>query len=356
MRIGMVCPYSLSVPGGVQGQALGLARALRAKGHFVRVLAPCDGPPPEPGITPLGRSIPTASNGSVAPIAPDISAQLRFIRSLRDEDFDVLHLHEPISPGANTTAATLKHTPLVGTFHAAGESRAYEMLGPIARWVSKRLDVRCAVSEDARELAHRHLGGDYVILFNGIEIDRFATADPTPTDGPTVLFLGRHEERKGLQVLLAALAFLPPEVRIWVAGEGPLTSSLRERYRGDPRVEWLGRISDAERARRMRGADVYCAPSLYGESFGIVLLEAMAASTPVVATNLAGYANVARADSEALLVDPDAPEALAAALCRVLGDASLSERLVTAGDVRAAEFSMDHLADRYVDLYTPLLG
>lgn len=356
MRIGMVCPYSLSVPGGVQGQVLGLARTMRSKGHFVQVLAPCDGPPPEPGITPLGRSLPTAANGSVAPIAPDVSAQLRFIRSLRDENFDVLHLHEPLSPGPNMTAAIVKHAPLVGTFHAAGGSKAYEYLGPVTRWLGRRLDVRCAVSEDARELASRHLGGDYVMVFNGIEVARFADAEPTPTDGPTVFFLGRHEERKGLQVLLAALRHLPADLRVWVAGNGPLTGDLKTEHAGDPRIEWLGRISDDEAVRRMRGADIYCAPSLSGESFGIVLLEAMAASTPIVASNLDGYANVARADREALLVEPGSAEALAAAITTVLGDHGLAARLVASGDARAQHFSMDRLADIYLDIYAALVA
>lgn len=356
MRIGMVSPYSLSVPGGVQGQVLGLARALRAKGHFVRVLGPCDGPPPEPGITPLGNSIPTAANGSIAPIAPDVPAQLRFIRSLRDEDFEILHLHEPISPGPNTTAAIIKHAPLIGTFHAAGDSKAYEYLGFLARWVNRRLDARCAVSEDARALAQRHLGGEYTILFNGIEVERFARAEPVATEAPTVFFLGRHEERKGLQVLLAALRFLPADLRLWVAGDGPLTAVLREQYRGDPRVEWLGRITDAERARRLRGADVYCAPSIRGESFGIVLLEAMAAGVPIVASNLDGYANVARADREAVLVEPGSPEDLAAGIIRVFEDRALAASLVEAGSHRADAFSMDHLADRYLALYHPLIA
>ncbi len=352
----MVSPYSLSVPGGVQGQVLGLARALRAKGHFVQVLAPCDGPPPEPGITPLGRSLPTAANGSIAPIAPDVPAQLRFIRSLRDEQFDVLHLHEPLSPGPNLTAAIVKHAPLVGTFHAAGGSKAYEYLGPVTRWLGRRLDVRCAVSEDARALAQQHLGGEYVILFNGIEVERFAAAEPTPTDGPTVFFLGRHEERKGLQVLLAALPLLPPEIRLWVAGDGPLTDRLATEYAGDPRIEWLGRVSDAEAASRMAGADVYCAPGLGGESFGIVLLEAMAASVPIVASHLDGYANVARPGREAVLVEPGSPEALAAAIVTVLTDEALAADLVEAGNARADHFSMDRLADRYVELYEPLVG
>ncbi len=166
----------------------------------------------------------------------------------------------------------------------------------------------------------RYLGGEYVILFNGIEISRFAAAEPAPTEGPTVFFLGRHEERKGLQVLLGALSYLPADVRIWVAGDGPLTPSLQAEHAGDARIEWLGRITDAERAARLRGADLYCAPSLGGESFGVVLLEAMAAGVPIVASDLKGYANVARSEVEAVLVEPGAPEELARGIVRVLGD------------------------------------
>ncbi|MBA3280740.1 MAG: glycosyltransferase, partial [Acidimicrobiia bacterium] len=136
MRIGLVCPYSLTVPGGVQTQVLGLARALRGLGHETRVLGPCDGPPPAAGVTPLGNSIPTAVNGSVAPLAPDAAAQLRFIRATRDEDFDVLNLHEPLGPGACITACVVRPAPLVGTFHAAGVSGAYRFLNPVVRWLS----------------------------------------------------------------------------------------------------------------------------------------------------------------------------------------------------------------------------
>ncbi|MDQ1397247.1 MAG: phosphatidyl-myo-inositol alpha-mannosyltransferase, partial [Acidimicrobiaceae bacterium] len=125
VRIGLVCPYSLTLPGGVQGQVLGLARALRMAGHDTRVLAPCDGPPPDAGVTPLGKSIPLASNGSVAPLAPDASCALRTIRSLRDESFDIVHLHEPLAPGPTLTALLFTESPLLGTFHRAGSSSAY---------------------------------------------------------------------------------------------------------------------------------------------------------------------------------------------------------------------------------------
>ncbi|MEO6987351.1 MAG: glycosyltransferase family 4 protein [Aquihabitans sp.] len=351
MRIGIVCPYSISVPGGVQEQVLGLARALRAKGHPTRILAPSDGPPPDGWVTPLGNSIPTAANGSVAPIAPDPSAQLRFIRAVRDEGFDVLHLHEPLVPGACMTAALMKPVPLVGTFHAAGTSASYTYLSPILRWLAGRLDVRAVVSKEAEALATEHLGGTYEQLFNGIEIERFASAEPWPTDGPTIFFLGRHEPRKGLDVLLAALPLLPPDVQVWIGSDGPDTEKLKAQYAGDPRLHWLGRLSDEEKRRRLRGADVFCAPSLRGESFGVVLLEAMASRTAIVAGNLSGYRLVARPDQDGILVEPGDVAGLGEALCRVLADPDLRDQLVESGIERAETFSMDRLADLYLEIY-----
>jgi phosphatidylinositol alpha-mannosyltransferase len=355
VRIAQVCPYSLTPPGGVQAQVLGLARALRTLGHEVRVLAPCDGPPPDAGVTPLGKSVPLAANGSVAPIAPDPACALRTIRALRDEEFDVVHLQEPLVPGPTVTSLLVSDRPVVGTFHRAGASAAYAAFRPIAKGLANRLALRCAVSEDARTTAHEAVGGDYELVFNGIEIDRFAKADLLTLDAPSILFLGRHEPRKGLAVLLEALPDLPADVRVLVASDGPQTAELRARYGSDPRVEWLGRISDEEKASYLRSVDVFCAPSTGGESFGVVLLEAMAASAPIVASDLPGYRNVARPDEHALLVPPDDPPALAAALVRVLEDGSLRRRLVDAGDARANEFSMDRLAERYLDLYAGVL-
>lgn len=351
MRIGIVCPYSISIPGGVQEQVLGLARAMRAKGHPTRVLAPADGPPPDGWVTPLGNSIPTAANGSVAPIAPDPSAQLRLIRAVRDEGFDVLHVHEPMVPGPSMTACLLKPTPLVGTFHAAGNTASYQMLTPALRWLAGRLDVRAAVSKEAEALASTYLGGTYEHLFNGIEVERFAEVDPWPTNGPTILFLGRHEPRKGLDVLLAALPSLPQHVTIWIGSDGPDTERLKLEHAGDPRLVWLGRLSDEEKRRRLRGADVFCAPSLHGESFGVVLLEAMSADAAIVASDLTGYRLVARPDEDALLVPPGDADALAAALVRVLSDDARRSQLVASGRQRARSFSMDQLADRYLELF-----
>ncbi|MDG1087998.1 MAG: glycosyltransferase family 4 protein, partial [Acidimicrobiales bacterium] len=168
MRVGMICPYSLSVPGGVQEQVLGLAPVLRARGVDVRVLAPCDGPPPDSGITTLGASLPTAANGSIAPIAPDLPAQIRLIKALWNEEFDVLHIHEPLAPGIGITSVLMQAAPMVGTFHAAGRSSAYRWVNRGCRALRSRLAIACAVSAEAEALATKWLGGNYERVFNGI--------------------------------------------------------------------------------------------------------------------------------------------------------------------------------------------
>lgn len=353
LRIGMVCPYSLTIPGGVQQQVLDLARAMRAKGHEVRVLGPCDGPPPESFVTPLGNSLPTAANGSIAPLAPDVPAALRTIRALNDEAFDVLHVHEPLVPGPSLSAVLMKMAPIVATFHSAGESAAYRVFARQLTRIAARIDIRVAVSKDAVELAQRYVQGDYEILSNGINVEAFGGPE-LPREN-AIFFIGRHEPRKGLGVLLEAMEKLPADVRLWVASDGPETAELRARFGGDTRIEWLGRITDEEKIRRLKSARAFCAPSLRGESFGIVLLEAMAASTPVVASRIDGYTNVATHDVDALLVEPQDPGALAGALARVMADPRLSSRLTTAGLDRARNYSMDALADRYIDIYRRLL-
>jgi phosphatidyl-myo-inositol alpha-mannosyltransferase len=353
----MLCPYSLSIPGGVQEQVLGLARELRRNGLEVRVLGPCDGPPPAPFVTPLGDSLPTSANGSIAPLAPDPSAALRTVRVLRDEAFDVVHIHEPLAPGPTITAVTLHTSPTVGTFHAAGRSTSYRFFGPVLSRLLDRIDRKVVVSKDALALVHGHLGGEYELLFNGVETAQIRGAVAhEPADGrPTIFFLGRHEERKGLDVLLAALSRLDMDVVCWVGGDGPDTVRLRAKYAGDDRIQWLGRLSDADKLARLRGATVFCAPSLHGESFGVVLLEAMAAGTPVVASALDGYRNVATHAVDALLVEPGDPEALGGALRRVITDQVLAAALVEAGSRRADQFAMSELARRYSEIYRQLV-
>lgn len=352
MRIAQVCPYSLSLPGGVQEQVLALGRALRSLGHEVSVLAPTDGPPPEPGVVALGRSIPLATNGSVAPIAPDLACAARTMSALRGGEFDVVHLQEPLVPGPTLTALLTAPERSIGTFHRAGGSSAYRALSPVVRRLAKRLQVRCAVSHDARTTAQEALGGDYEMVFNGIEVERFARGEPWPKVARTILFVGRHEPRKGLDVLIDAMGDVGGDVRLWVAGDGPQTAELRSRTIEDHRIEWLGRISGEEKVARLQAADVFCAPSLHGESFGVVLLEAMAAGAPIVASDLPGYRNVALPDEHAVLVPPGDPSALARALNHVLTDDMRRKELTAAGRDRSEEFSMDALARRYLELYT----
>ncbi len=377
MRVGLICPYSLSVPGGVQNQVMGLARALARRGHTARVLAPCDGPPPATFVTPVGSSVLNPSNGSMAPIAPDPSAQFRTVRALWDESFDVIHLHEPFVPGPTLTAALVKPAPLVATFHAAGHQPAYTALAPVGRWIATRFDERVAVSEDALALVEPHIGGDWTVLFNGVDAsgvevgdrehtageavnpDQSATPDQAATPEQTVFFLGRHEPRKGLEILLRAEPDLRTGTRILVAGEGESTEELKRRYPSS-RIEWLGRVSDDERDRLMARATVFCAPSLGGESFGIILLEAMAAGTAVVASAIPGYEKVATGPSPhgevperpcVELATPDDPTSLAAALNAVLSNPIRREELVVAGLERARQFDLDTLCVRYLELY-----
>jgi len=357
MRVGLVCPYSLTVPGGVQAQVLGLARELRRRGLEARVLGPCDGPPPESFVTPLGNSLPLAANGSIAPVAPDPSAVLRTLRVLNDEMFDVIHLHEPLAPGPTAAALIVHRAPTVGTFHAAGTSASYRLLAPSLRRLIQRIDHKVAVSKDALALVRGHLGGEYEVLFNGVEVDEIRAAHPWPRDDtsrPVVFFCGRHEERKGLRVLVEAVQVGALELDVWIGSDGPDTDELTAATAGDPRFHWLGRLSDAEKFSRLRAADVFCAPSLGGESFGVVLIEAMAAGTTVVASSLDGYRNVATDGVDSLLVAPGDREALAAALDVAVSDRAVADELCRTGDRRAEGFAMTSLADRYLGIYERL--
>ena len=365
MNVGLLCPYSLSRPGGVQGQVLGLARALVAAGHGAVVLAPADGEVeaadlPDEAFVRLGRSIPVPANGSVAPVALGPAAAVRAVRAVRAGRFDVVHLHEPLAPGPSYACLAACRQPMVGTFHRAGASIAYRLLRPVARLGAARLAARCAVSEEARATAAQALGGSYEVIGNGVELERFASARPWPTRVPPVLFVGRHEERKGLGVLLDAVRRIDPETDfvLWVAGEGPQTERLRRHHPPSGRVTWLGRVDDDELASRLAGAHVLCAPSLRGESFGVVLLEAMAARAFVVASDLPGYRAVV--GGHGVLVPPGDPAALAPALAGALTDAATrhggsSPQALDAAVAHATQWAMPAVAARYVDVYERVL-
>ncbi|HVA06162.1 MAG TPA: glycosyltransferase family 4 protein [Acidimicrobiales bacterium] len=359
MKIAMVSPYALSRPGGVQGQVIGLARALRGLGHQVTVLGPDDAGG-EVGASPdtyvLGRPTGLHSNGSVAPVTISPLAARRAVRFVRRGDFDVVHLHEPLAPCAGYGFMLRSGVPLVGTYHRAGVSRWVPLLKPLAALVGRRLQVRAAVSEAARETGARSGGGAFDVLFNGVDLARFASAIPVrdPEGRPTVLFLGRHEERKGLSVLLDAFAEVDRPAVLWVAGDGPGREVQQRRHPESERVHWLGLLRDDEVAARLVGADVLCAPSLRGESFGMVVLEGLAARCVVVASDLQGYR--AAAGGHALLVPPGDVAQLSRALGVALADVVERSGLASVESVKAAEayaeeWSMETLADRYVPLY-----
>jgi phosphatidyl-myo-inositol alpha-mannosyltransferase len=351
LRVMLSCPYSLSLFGGVQGQVLGLARALRELGVDARVVAPCDGPPPEPGITTVGPSTRVPSNGSVAPIATGRAVARRTLEALRTFEPDVLHLHEPLSPGPNHAALMGTTIPAVGTFHSAraGRNGWYETFRPGLRPMMRRLAVSTAVSEEARRQVTQTFGGDCEILPNGVDVESLATGPATPSSVPAIVFVGRHEPRKGLAVLLDAFAGLERDAVLWVVGDGPRGAALQAL--AVPRVEWLGRVSEEEKQARLRGAEIACFPALDGESFGIVLLEGMAAGAAVVASDIDGYRTVSRAEREALLVPPGDAAALRGALRALLDDPVRRKTLVTAGLARADEFSLSTLAQRFVTVY-----
>ena len=352
----MLSPYALTRPGGVQGQVLGLSRALRRLGHEVTVLGPAD--PGESGADPdvfvIGPARGVRANGSVAPVTVSPVAAWRAVRFVRLGAFDVLHLHEPLAPIAGYGFMLRPRVPMVGTYHRAGVSRWVPVLRPLVELVGRRMQVRVAVSEAARETAMQSSPGTYELLFNGVDMDAFATVDPVPSDHPTVLFLGRHETRKGLGVLLDAFAQLHRPAVLWVASDGPQTEVQQRRYPESDRVKWLGRLRDDERDARLLGADVLCAPSLGGESFGMVLLEGMAARCAVVASDLPGYR--AAAAGHAVLVPPGDRGALSRALGTALADAvegngRSSNRALKSAEAHVREWSMDRLAVRYVEIY-----
>ncbi len=356
----MLSPYALSRPGGVQGQVLGLSRALRTLGHEVTVIAPDE----RRDLTAhgadevfvSGRPTGLRSNGSVAPVTISPLAARRAERFVRRGGFDVVHLHEPLAPLASYAIALRAALPMVGTYHRAGVSRWVPPFKPLLKLIGSRLGVRVAVSEAARQTAVTSNGGEYEVLFNGIAMERFAEAPPVrdPEGRPTLLFLGRHETRKGLSVLLDAFAALEGPAVLWVAGDGPAGEVQRRRHPASDRVQWLGLLSDDEVAARLAGADVLCAPSLRGESFGMVVLEGMAARCAVVASDLEGYR--AAAGGHAALVAPGDIGALARALGVALADVregsgQSAPEALTAALEHAGAWSMDALAQRYVEVY-----
>jgi len=359
VRVGLVCPYSWDVPGGVQEHIRGLAEALIDLGHEVSVISPADDDAALPSyVVPAGRAVPVPYNGSVARLAFGFLSASRVRRWLKEGAFDVLHVHEPTAPSLSLLACWVADGPIVATVHTAiPRSRALHVAQPILQSALEKISGRIAVSEAARTTLVEHLGGDAVLIPNGVAVRRFEKADPLPGwpgPGGALGFLGRIDEpRKGLAVLLDAWAEIDRDARLQVVGVGQQSEELQGRAVGD--VEWFGPVTDAPRNALLRGATAFCAPSLRGESFGVVLLEAMAAGAPIVASAIEGYENVARPGQDALLVPPGDVGALRDALRRLLDDPALRARLVASGHQRAEQFSMRRLAQRYLELYARAL-
>ena len=346
-RIGLICPYDLSLPGGVQGQVRAMAVELVRRGRQVTVVSPGEHADPtlaRHSVTQLlsGRTLAVPANGSRAPITLSLTAARWAFDSLRRDDVEVIHLHEPLTPVLGWSALRHFEGGLVGTFHRSGASPGYRALGSILRSSTDRLDVAVAVSSSAADTAQRCAGVRCEVLFNGVEVQRDHAAEPWPTRGPTILFLGRDEPRKGRDVLIAAGAHLPPTTTIWVTGDPPRLGSGT----GGARVEYLGVIDDEEKQRRLEAADVLCAPSLGGESFGIVLLEGLAAGCVVVASDIDGYRQAL--GSHGLLVAPGDEQALASALEQAL---ALSGPPSTESRSFVESWSMTRLMDRYEERY-----
>jgi len=326
MRIGLVCPYSFDVPGGVQAHVRDLAQCLIAKGHSVSVLAPADEERAlPPYVVAAGRALPVPYNGSVARLAFGPVSAARVRRWLRDGHFDVLHVHEPTAPSLSLLACMAARGPIVATFHTStARSRALSAAGGALQPVLEKIRGRIAVSAAARAVQVEHLDGGAVEIPNGVAVDRFRGAPPLPgwpRGGGTLGFLGRVDEpRKGLPVLLAAaerLARERPGLQLLVAGPGdvgPVPPALRDR------VTVLGLVSETDKARMLRSVDVYVAPNLGGESFGIVLLEAMAAGTPILASDLDAFRRVLDGGRAGVLFRAGDAGALAAAAGRLLDD------------------------------------
>lgn len=361
----MVCPYSFDVPGGVQSHVLQLAEVMHGLGHHVSVLAPSSPGAQLPDyVVSGGKAVPIPYNGSVARLRFGPATHRLVKRWLADGDFDVLHLHEPNAPSLSMLALNIAEGPIIATFHTSTtKSLTLTVFEPILRPMHEKIVGRIAVSDLARRWQMEALGSDAVVIPNGVDVAAFASApllDGYPRPGRSVLFLGRFDEpRKGMAVLLRALPTLVerfPDVEILVVGRGD-EDELRDDA-GDlaSHLRFLGQVDDAAKASAMRSADVYCAPHTGGESFGIVLVEAMAAGTAVVASDLDAFRQVLDDGRAGRLVAVDDAAALADGLIEVLADDALREHYVTAAARAVRPYDWSVVARQIMRVYETVSG
>lgn len=367
MRIGMVCPYSFDVPGGVQSHVLQLAGVMHAEGHEVSVLAPAS---PDAGaslpdyVVSGGRAVPIPYNGSVARLRFGPATHRKVKKWLQQGDFDVLHLHEPNAPSLSMLALNIAEGPIVATFHTSTtKSLTLSVFEPILRPMHEKIVGRIAVSDLARRWQMEALGSDAVEIPNGVDVASFAEApllDGYPRPGRSILFLGRFDEpRKGMAVLIGALPAVVErfgDVEILVVGRGD-EDELRET--AGPlagHLRFLGQVDDALKASAMRSADVYCAPHTGGESFGIVLVEAMAAGTAVVASDLDAFRRVLDDGRGGRLVAVDDPDALARGLIDMLADDARRARYIECATDLVQRYDWSVVARQILRVYETVAG
>jgi phosphatidylinositol alpha-mannosyltransferase len=388
MKVGIVCPYDWNVPSGVAIHIRELADSLTAHGLEVEVLAPgeesgavddpadantststgtsaSEGQPPadepsrHPQVTLIGRTVPVPYNGSVARVLFGPRSASRVRRWIREGDFDVLHIHSPVTPSLGMMACWSAIGPIVATFHAAvdGRSRAMARAAWVLQATLEKVRARIAVSEEARRTVVEHLGGDAVLVPNGVDVARFASARPRPEwSGPgTIAFLGRVDEpRKGLQVMLEALPEIVrahPQARLLVAGPGETDALEGLAEQVASQVTVLGRLSEGDKASLLASVDLYVAPHIGGESFGIVLLEAMSAGTAVLASDLMAFRDVLDDGRCGVLFGTGDAMALATAANALLTDRARREQLVATGRERALEYDWSRVAKQVIAVY-----
>ena len=362
MRVGLVCPYAWDTPGGVAAHIDDLRLALMRLGHEALILAPAEDEGALPDyVTSGGKPVSISSNGSVAKInfGPGPAARAR--TWIKESDLDILHVHEPVGPTLSLLSIWVADGPIVATWHASLRSSRRELnaTSSLVRSATEKIRARIAVSEYARRSLVEYTGGDAVLIPNGVDCSLYAGDEPLPgrTRGSnTLMFLGRIDEpRKGLPILLAALPRVlevVPGANLLVAGPGDV-ESVRARLAPElaDRVEFLGLVSQADKARALRTADVYVAPNTGGESFGIILLEAMAAGTPVVASDIEAFQRVLREGDAGVTFTNGNSADLADKLIRLLGDPARRAELTQQGRRRAAEFDWATIAKQVVAVY-----
>jgi phosphatidylinositol alpha-mannosyltransferase len=364
VKIAQVTPYDIAHPGGVGQHIFHLQQEFERLGHEVVVMAPRSakgGLEVRPGFYGVGRPIPIPANGSQARLMFDVTLYNAVKEVMRREQCDIVHLHEPLTPMLPYIVLLNSQSANIATFHAARATNPwYSMLKPYFGFLMSRLDARVCVSEPARQVIQQYFPDSYRIIPNGIDIERYSEqVEPfswVSPSAPRILFVGRfNEARKGFKYLLRAMPYVQqqfPEARLTVVGPGDKSKfhDLIQRYaiRG---VEFAGEVSTEDLPRYYASCDVFCAPSVHGESFGLVLLEAMASHKPVIASDIPGYAGVISDHHDGLLVEPRDSMSIALAIVRLLSDHALRERLSVAGRQKSEQFAWPRIAARVLEVY-----